>query len=99
MIQGALDLVKDDPREREENELPFSEKIQRIKGEGKMETLWITPRLAGAANLAQLVAFPSHSMLIRRKLSTVVPECMRAFAKRTAEKLIEYLTSVLFCLF
>ena len=45
----------------------------------------MTPRPAVALNLAQLVARVSQSMLSRRNTSTVVPACMTALAKMTAE--------------
>ncbi len=45
----------------------------------------MTPRPAVALNLAQLVARVSQSMLSRRNASTVVPACMTALAKMTAE--------------
>ena len=46
---------------------------------------WMTPRPAVAPNLAQLVARDSQSRLLRRKVSAVVPECMMALAKTSAE--------------
>ncbi len=45
----------------------------------------MTPRPAVALNLAQLVARVSQSMLSRRNASTVVPACITALAKITAE--------------
>jgi hypothetical protein len=45
----------------------------------------MTPRPAVALNLAQLVALLNQSKFSRRKASTVVPECMMAFAKIMAE--------------
>lgn len=45
----------------------------------------MTPSPAVALNLAQLVARLSQSKFSRRKESTVVPECIIAFAKMTAE--------------
>ena len=46
-------------------------------------TWWMTPRLAVAVNLAQLVAFLSHSRFSRRKVSAVVPQCMNPLATTT----------------
>ena len=45
----------------------------------------MTPRPAVALNFAQLVARLSQSRLSRRKLSTVVPQCISALAKMMAE--------------
>mmetsp|Transcript_24783 Transcript_24783/g.57739 ORF Transcript_24783/g.57739 Transcript_24783/m.57739 type:complete len:231 (+) Transcript_24783:2047-2739(+) len=46
---------------------------------------WITPSVAVAVNLAQLVARESHSRLSRRKESAVVPADMMAWAMTIAE--------------
>lgn len=40
---------------------------------------------AVAENLAQLVAFLSHSRFSRRKASTVVPQCISELANTVAE--------------
>lgn len=44
----------------------------------------MTPRPAVALNLDQLVARDSQSRFSRRKVSTVVPECMTALANTAA---------------
>ena len=49
-----------------------------------MWPLWITPRPAVALNLAQLTALLSQSRFSRRKVSTVVPACVMAFANTSA---------------
>lgn len=56
-------------------------------------TLWMTPRAAVALNLDQLVALESHSRFWRRNSSMVVPACMNALAKVTAEWYMEFLGS------
>jgi len=45
----------------------------------------MTPKLAVAVNLAQLVALDNHSRLFRRKVSLVVPQCIKAFEMTVAE--------------
>ena len=60
--------------------------------------LWITPNPAVALNFAQLVARDSQSRFSRRKVSTVVPECMMALAKMMAEWHTLLRTSTAFCI-
>ena len=45
----------------------------------------MTPKLAVAVNLAQLVALDNHSKLFLKKVSLVVPQCMKAFEITVAE--------------
>lgn len=46
--------------------------------------LWMTPRPAVAENLAQFVAFPSHSRFSRKNKTDVVPACIEAFCNVNA---------------
>lgn len=55
----------------------------------------MTPKPAVALNLDQLVALESQSRFSLRKVSTVVPECMIAFAKTTAPWQTLFLASML----
>ena len=52
----------------------------------------MTPKLAVAVNLAQLVALDNHSKLFLKKVSLVVPQCMKAFEITVAEWQIELRT-------
>mmetsp|Transcript_48193 Transcript_48193/g.113753 ORF Transcript_48193/g.113753 Transcript_48193/m.113753 type:complete len:267 (+) Transcript_48193:1205-2005(+) len=58
-----------------------------------MQPLCITPTHAVAENLAQLVARLSHSRFSVMKVSTVVPQCITAFAKTVAWCVTELRTS------
>ena len=48
-----------------------------MEQEAALLTQWTSPRLAVAVNLAQFDAFLSHSRFSLRRVSEVVPKCMR----------------------
>uniref|UniRef100_A0A6B0UUT3 Uncharacterized protein n=1 Tax=Ixodes ricinus TaxID=34613 RepID=A0A6B0UUT3_IXORI len=58
----------------------------------------MTPRLAVAVNLAQLVARASHSRLSLRNWSLVVPQCISELAITVAVWHTEFLTASFVCL-
>ena len=57
--------------------------------------MWITPRLAVAVNLAQLVALANQSKLSLKNWSLVVPQCIKELHITVAVWQIEFLTTSL----
>lgn len=53
----------------------------------------MTPKLAVAVNLAQLVARASQSKLSRKNWSLVVPQCINELQMTVAEWQMEFLTT------